>query len=89
MYLKIIKRDGSVEDYDKQKIAKVVIAAGLTHEQAETLVQEVEKIIKQNMPDQISSLVIRDMVVAELTKINPAAVDLYKWYEITKDNKEK
>ena len=36
MNLQVIKRDGSIEDYNEAKITRVVIAAGLNPDQAQT-----------------------------------------------------
>ena len=40
MEIKVIKRDGRIEDLQPEKIARVVQAAGLTPQQAEALVNE-------------------------------------------------
>ena len=87
--IKIKKRDGSLEDFDQTKIARVVIAAGLTHEQGQRLAAEITNWAQTNSNSSITSLQIRDKVIEELQKLNPNAADLYTWYEKTKDEPAK
>ncbi len=42
MNTQVIKRDGSLEPFDKQKVARVVNAAGLGKDQAQALADTVE-----------------------------------------------
>ncbi|MBI2611655.1 hypothetical protein HYW54_02835 [Candidatus Gottesmanbacteria bacterium] len=82
---KIKKRDGTFEEYNQDKIAKVVTAAGLTAEETKKLVENVSLWIQNIKEEEVSSLEIRDKVIEELHKINPFAENFYVWYEKTKD----
>lgn len=85
MELKVIKRDGSIEDLDIGKIKRVVIAAGLDEKNAEELTNIVLEYIKSLNTGQVSTRQIRDKVVEELKKRNEYAYNLYVWFEKTKD----
>ena len=79
----VIKRDGSKQEFDKAKIAKVAQAAGLTPEQASNLANEAETEL-QNSQD-VSSLEIRDIVSKKLREVDQYAADLYDWYQKNKE----
>lgn len=85
MEVKVIKRNGSLEDFDQGKIARVVTAAGLTPNQAETLAANITEWVKATQQNQVTTLQIRDQVVYELQKLNKYAADLFVWYEKTKE----
>ncbi|OGK25286.1 hypothetical protein A3A46_03730 [Candidatus Roizmanbacteria bacterium RIFCSPLOWO2_01_FULL_37_13] len=85
MNLQVIKRDGSIEDYNEAKITRVVIAAGLNPDQAQTLASAIAKWIKKNTLTKLSSLKLRDKVLEELKKANKDAANLFSWYEKTKE----
>jgi transcriptional regulator NrdR family protein len=81
---KVIKKDGSVENFDKEKIARVVTAAGLTPRKAKALATKVEKYITGLQGNKVTSKQIRNKVVDELTRADKYAAGLYTWYEKTK-----
>ncbi|MCL4354193.1 ATP cone domain-containing protein [Patescibacteria group bacterium] len=83
--IKVKKRDGSLEDFNQMKIAIVVTAAGLTHEEGQQLAVKITDWARIYSNPAITSLQIRDKVIEELQKLNPNAADLYTWYEKTKD----
>jgi transcriptional regulator NrdR family protein len=85
--MKIVKRDKSTEEFDIQKITRVVTVAGLTPAQAEQLTKNVENWLKENFTDSVPSDMVREKVINELHSFNQRAEDLFKWYEGTKDKK--
>lgn len=81
----VIKRDGSKEPFEAEKIARVVKAAGLDDRQAQELAAHVAEWI-ESQPDQaLSSLMVRDEVQKQLDSMNRYAADLFRWYEKTKE----
>jgi len=80
----VLKRDGSIEEFQPEKIARVVKAAGLSEEQAKTLAQNVTDWANSQEQEKITILQIRDRVLEELKKVNAYAAGLFKWYEKTK-----
>ncbi|OGD83283.1 hypothetical protein A2165_03795 [Candidatus Curtissbacteria bacterium RBG_13_40_7] len=85
MNLQIIKKDGSKENFDINKIVRVVTAAGLHPDQSQNLAQIVFEWFQKQGKSQISALEIRNKVIEELSKVDKFAVDAYTWYEKTKD----
>ncbi len=81
--MKVIKRDGSTEDFKPEKIARVVKAAGLDEQDSENLAQ---KVLMAFEGQEVSSLEIRDHVLDELENTDKYAADMYRWYQETKDN---
>jgi len=89
MNVDVVKRDGSLEQFNKNKIVKVVKTAGLTEEKAEALATKVETEIKLRELTRITSKQIRDMVAAELKLADEYVYGLYSWYEKVKDKENK
>lgn len=87
MNTKVIKRDGSIEDYQEEKIKRVVIATGLTPKQAESFCRVVTAWVEKNFPKEVTYRQIRDKVVERLKIVRKYSADLYIWYEQTKDGK--
>lgn len=87
MKIKVVKRDGSTEDFDLEKIARVTQAAGLrpveASEVAEILADWVESLGKS----QVTAIEIRDKVFQELESRDKYASGLFAWYQSTKDKK--
>ncbi len=83
--LKVIKRDGSEERFDPDKIARVVTSAGLKPQDGFMLALEVEKWINALGKDKINSYEIRQKVVELMRKIDVNATSVYTWYEGQKD----
>ena len=85
MKIKVIKKDGSLEDFEKAKIERVTTAAGLSQEQAKKLADDIEKWAETYGKNQITTLQIRDQVLRELNNLNQFAANAFVWYEKTKD----
>ncbi len=82
----IIKRDGSKESFDSQKISQVLIAAGLEQDKADVVTTKVtQKMTEQNKPE-FTSLEVRDLIIKELDQIDSYIAGLYRWYQKTKDS---
>jgi transcriptional regulator NrdR family protein len=81
--MKVVKRDGSTEEFKLEKIARVVKAAGLDEQDSENLAQRVSRVVEGQ---EVSSLEIRDHVLDELKNTNEYAANMYRWYQETKDN---
>lgn len=77
----IKKRDGLIEEFSSDKIARVAQAAGLESNQAKILAQKIADWVDCFNQSVISSLQIRDKVAEELFKVNKNAADLFTWYE--------
>jgi len=83
--VKVFKRNGSVEDFDPDKIARVVTAAGLKPQDGFSLALEVQKWVNSTNKDKISTLEIRGKVIAMLKKVDPNVANFFIWYEKGKD----
>ena len=85
MRIEVIKRDGSLEDFEKGKIERVTAAAGLSQVQTKKLASDIEKWAKTSAKNQITTLQIRDQVLKGLNNLNQFAANAFVWYEKTKD----
>ena len=85
MKFQVIKKGGTLEDFEKGKIEMVTIAAGLSRQQAKKLADDIEKWAGTSGKNQITTLQIRNQVLSELGKINEFAANAFLWYEKTKD----
>ena len=85
--MKMIKRNTTTEEFDIEKIRRVVVAAGLTTEQADEVVKEVLRWIEEQGKNEIETTDLRKKVQEELKNHNEYAANLYEWYEDTKYKK--
>ena len=85
MNLQVIKKDGSKENFDPDKIAQVVAAAGLTPDQSGEVSQRVSKWFQNQRKTQVTTIEIRNKVIEELSQVSQFATDAFTWYEKTKD----
>ena len=85
MKIQVIKKDGTLEDFEKDKIERVTLAAGLSQEQAKKLASDIEKWVESLGKNQIPTLQIRNQVLSELNNLNQFAANAFLWYEKTKD----
>ena len=86
MKIQVIKKDGSLEGFEKDKIERVITAAGLSQEQAKKLADDIEKWAQNSDKNQTAVLQIRDQVLKELNNLNQFAANAFVWYEKTKDH---
>lgn len=85
----VVKRGGSKEPFDPEKISRVVAAAGLRPVEASELAEGVARWVELQDKSEITSIEIRDRVFRELEKVDKYASGLYAWYQNLKDKKYK
>lgn len=85
MNIHVSKRDGSVEPFEPQKIKKVVIAAGLDENRANTVVANIVAWAQGHDDQTITSLSIRDRVLHELKLMDEYSANMFAWYQKTKE----
>lgn len=85
MPLQVIKRDSRVEDFDQDKIARVVTAASLKPSEGFDLAIRVAKWAQSLGKPQITSYALREKIIEELQKINQTVAQFYSQYEKGKD----
>lgn len=75
--LKVVKRNGSTVDFNKNKIVKSVIKARskkkLSNDEIEDLVDEIEKELLKKEEKKVTSLEIGELVLKHLKKVDPVA----------------
>lgn len=75
--LKVIKKDGRREDYDRQKLTNGILKAcekrPISMEQIEKLVQDIEKQIEKEGAREVRSKKIGELVMKRLQKIDEVA----------------
>ncbi len=86
MNLQVIKKDSTKEEFDQDKIARVVTAAGLNPSDGFELATKVAQWAQSQGKVQITTFLIREKVIEEMKKVNPVAADLFAQYEKTKDD---
>ncbi|RLE63483.1 MAG: ATP-binding protein [Thermoprotei archaeon] len=75
--VKIVKVDGSVEEFDKEKIVKSCVNAGAPEEVAREIANHVEKQVKEGM----KTTQIRRMVLKSLREKNPEWAENWEFYD--------
>lgn len=86
MDIHVVKKDGTLEVYDESKIVRIVVAAGLTPEEGQTLASNITKWINENSLTKVTTLELRGKVLEGLKAASEYAANLYLWYEKSKDN---
>ena len=81
----VIKRDGSEQAFEKDKIARVVQAAGLTADQAKDLSEKIDSWMQKQSEEKVSSIQIRDQVLNQLRQTDEYAANMFEWYQKTKE----
>lgn len=85
MKKEVVKLDGSIEEYREEKIVKVLVAAGLSENQAKMLAGKITEWVESFEETKIKSRQIRDRVILELQKVNQYVAGLFTWYEANKE----
>jgi hypothetical protein len=75
--IRVVKMDGSFEDFDKEKIVKACINAGATEKDAREIAEEVSK----KIGDGVTTREIRSMVLDMLEEKNPEWRDSWEFYD--------
>jgi transcriptional regulator NrdR family protein len=83
--VKVIKRDGTSEEFDHQKIIQILTVAGLDAVKAKQVSLKVKEWVEGLEQDSVSSLEIKDRVLEELKGINEYIAQLFDWYEKSKE----
>lgn len=81
----VIKRDGSKEPFDLQKISVVTQAAGLEKNDADLLAERLSVWANSLGRQEVTTLEIRDAVLNELEGVNESIANFFRWYQKTKD----
>lgn len=82
MPIKVEKKDGRLEDFDRNKIKNGVIKSGASPEQAETIAAQVETWVQGAAVDGvIKSSAIRDKVLELLGTINQKVASDFAAYK--------
>ncbi len=90
MAKQVIKRDGTKEPFDGEKIRKAievnVMEVGLSEDRAKEVVEQVLDVVLKlaNDKDEIATEELAGAVVAELEKIEPKAAEAWRKYEETR-----
>lgn len=74
--MNVIKKDGSSEAFDKNKIASGCKKAGAS----DAVAMEVANIVSKKVNDGISTMEIGEMVIAELRKLDNKAASEFENY---------
>jgi transcriptional regulator NrdR family protein len=82
----VIKRGGGQEDFDISKISMVVRAAGLSSDQTNTVINNIEKWINDLEADTVTSKEIRTKVAEEIQKFDKEAANYFLSYEKIRHN---
>jgi transcriptional regulator NrdR family protein len=77
--LKVVKKDGKVEDFDKKRIYEACKAAGASDEVAEEVTEKVIKEIHK-----VASSTIRELQLKYLEKLDPEASKKMIQFDIRK-----
>ncbi len=85
MIKKVEKRDGTLEDYDPEKIKKVVLAAGLLEDKAKELVTAVNAWAMNYDKEVVDSILVRDRILIEIQKLDEYVAKEFSDYQRYKD----
>ena len=78
--VKVEKKDGNAEDFEKKKLLLSLIRAGAPPDQAERILLNIEAWLNSQEQEIIKSSEIRMRVANILKRINPEAARSYKMY---------
>jgi transcriptional regulator NrdR family protein len=81
MPVKVQKKDGRLEDFDRNKVINGVVKSGATTDQAEEVVRQVEAWLPTAAVNGVvSSMAIRVKVLEVLRVLNPTAAAAFESY---------
>jgi len=79
--IKVVKKSGKVEDYDREKLKRGVMKATwkrpVTVAQVEEMLDEIERILRRKTSTEVRSWEIGNLVINRLKKIDPLAYLLF------------
>lgn len=94
--IKVIKKDGSIEEFDREKLRRGIMKATwkrpVSYEQIEELIDDVERVLRIKSSMEVKSWEIGNLVINRLKKIDPLAyllfASVYRDFQDLKDFKE-
>lgn len=79
---KVQKKDGSLEDFDRNKILNGIVKSGAMPEQAESVTKQVESWVQNVVVDGVvKSSDIRTKVLEVLKTVNPQVATSFETYQ--------
>lgn len=79
--IKVVKKDGRKEDFDRDKVKKGVMKATwkrpITMDEIEDLLDEVELLLRQKTSTEVKSWEVGNLVINRLKKLDPLAYLLF------------
>ncbi len=78
--VQVKKRDGRLEDFDRQKVYRSVVAAGLAEEKANNIANQIQLWVQQS-ESIVSTGEIRKRVIGLLEAENLEVAENYKTYK--------
>lgn len=78
--MKVSKRDGSLQEFDRNKLKQSIIDAGTEQYLAEDVCKEIEGWIEESTAEQISSEQIRNKAIEVLNDTDPVTAENYRSY---------
>jgi transcriptional regulator NrdR family protein len=85
MSFRVVKRDKQIEDFNHGKIKNVIMAAGLSEEEANKVMVELSKWAEGTGKPLITTIQLRDHIIVEMQKINHNAAINFINYEKDRD----
>jgi transcriptional regulator NrdR family protein len=80
--VKVQKKDGRIEEFDKEKLKKSIFAAGATDSQSQLVTREVEEwLYNVALEEIIDTQTIKGKVASSLAEKNPKAAKSYQEYK--------
>ena len=82
MEISIVKRDGSQEKFNVDKLITSIAQSGVPLEQSESIATKIQDWISTKASDgKITSNEIRDKIISELSELFPAEADSYQAFK--------
>jgi len=78
--MKIKKRGGDLQDFDRMKIYHSVLAAGAFQEEANAIADQVQSWARGLEENTLSTMEIKEKIIELLGKSNPVAAQNYQNY---------
>jgi len=82
MPIKVEKKDGRLENFDRNKVSSSIVKSGASPTEAETIANQIETWAQSVAVDGVvKSSVIRTKVLALLRSVNPEAAATFEAYK--------
>lgn len=91
--IKVVKKSGRIEDFDREKLKRGIMKSTwkrpVTMEQVETMLDEIEQILRRKTSTEVRSWEIGNLVINRLKKLDPLAyllfASVYREFESLED----